>query len=183
MPKNCIADRKELEAFFLPTGRMLQIDRVMEVSSTHVWCEMDLAGHWVFPLHFPSDPVFPASLLIEAAGQAVAISAWHAGLRGRPRLARVAARFEMPVLPHDRTICFKGIVRQRKTVCSGRVDVMVNGSRVAQITPMIIILSSTDVLPAAPEVSHVQDRSDGSLVRLDIDLAKNGTADGMDLQH
>jgi len=120
---------------------MLQIDRVAEISADRIVCEMDVSKHWVFPLHFPSDPIFPGSLLIEGAGQAVAVLAWHAGLRGKPRLVKVTARFESCVLPQDETLRFVATVRQRKRVFLGMVDVFVSERKVAQIEPMVIIIS------------------------------------------
>ena len=140
-PTTFIYTRSELEATFLPIGQMLQIDRVVDISTDRIVCEMDVSKHWVFPLHFPSDPVFPGSLLIEAAGQAVAVLAWHAGLRGKPRLVKVTARFESCVLPQDETLRFVATVRQRKRVFLGMVDLFVLERKVAQIQPMIIIIS------------------------------------------
>jgi len=130
-PSTFIYTRSELEATFLPVGQMLQIDRVTEISPDRIVCEMDIARHWVFPLHFPSDPVFPGSLLIEAAGQAVAVLAWHMGIRGKPRLVKVTARFESCVLPQDETLSLVAAVRRRKNAFCG----------VAQIEPMVIIIS------------------------------------------
>ena len=51
---------------------------------------------------FPNDPIFPACLMIEAAGQAIAIWAWHHKVPGLPRLARVQASFESKVGPGRR---------------------------------------------------------------------------------
>ncbi|MGH7988814.1 MAG: 3-hydroxyacyl-ACP dehydratase FabZ family protein, partial [Limisphaerales bacterium] len=84
-PNRHIYSRSGLEVIFLPVKQMLQIDRVLTINEGHIVCEMDISRHWVFPMHFPSDPIFPGSLLIEAAGQVVAIWAWHVGLRGHPR--------------------------------------------------------------------------------------------------
>ena len=140
-PSTFIYTRSELEATFLPVGQMLKIDRVIEISIDRIVCEMDVLKHWVFPLHFPSDPVFPGSLLIEAAGQAVAVLAWHAGLRGKPRLVKVTARFESCVLPQDETLRFVATVRRRKRAFLGMVDLFVLERKVAQIETMVIIIS------------------------------------------
>src|SRR5262249_40028214 len=121
-------------------GQMLQIDRVSHISGNSAVCEIDLPGHWVFPMHFPKDPIFPGSLLVEAAGQAVAIFAWHAGFRGRPRLAKIAAKFESPVGPTDRQIRLVASVRQRRWVFLGSVDIFVSEREVARIEPTLIIL-------------------------------------------
>jgi 3-hydroxymyristoyl/3-hydroxydecanoyl-(acyl carrier protein) dehydratase len=55
--------RSDLTAVYLPVKQMLQIDRVLEVTEDTIHCEMDLEQHWVFPLHFPGDPIFPACLM------------------------------------------------------------------------------------------------------------------------
>jgi 3-hydroxymyristoyl/3-hydroxydecanoyl-(acyl carrier protein) dehydratase len=126
---------------FLPVKQMLQLDRVTEISEEGLICEMDIARHWVFPFHFPSDPIFPGTLLIEAAGQALAVWAWHAGLRGRPRLGRVSAKFLAPVLPEHRVITLVASVRRRSCVFAGMVEVFVSDQKVAEIEPVLFILS------------------------------------------
>jgi len=133
-------DRSKLEATFLPTGRMLQLDRVTEITESGLTAEMEVEQHWVFPMHFPSDPIFPGTLLIEAAGQAVAVWAWHAGLRGKPRLLKVAAKFKSAVLPSDRLVILTVFVQRRKNICLGTVDLSAGGRSVAEIRPMIIVL-------------------------------------------
>ena len=137
--KHPIYFRPQLEAMFLPVEQMLQIDRVNSIDGERLVCEMDVSSHWVFPLHFPSDPIFPGTLLIEAAGQAVAIWGWHAGLRGRPRLGKVEAKFESPVLPEDRFVTFMATVRLRKNICLGSVGLFVGERKVAEVTAVIII--------------------------------------------
>ena len=134
-----VYSRTQLEATFLPREQMLQIDRVSAVSDAGIVCELDVPGHWVFPMHFPTDPIFPGSLLIEAAGQAVAIRGWHSGLRGRPRMARVEAKFISPVLPDDQIVTLMAAVRLRKNVCVGVVEVFVVDRKIAVIKPVIII--------------------------------------------
>ncbi len=112
---------------------MLQIDRVMEVTGEGLRCEMDLGQHWVFPLHFPNDPIFPACLMIEAAGQAIAIWAWHHQVPGSPRLARVQASFESAVRPDDGLLSFVGKIRRRKNICVGVVELFCGTRRVAHV--------------------------------------------------
>ena len=97
-------------------------------------CELDLHQHWVFPLHFPKDPIFPACLMIEAAGQAIAIWAWHNKVEGKPRLARVQASFESAVRPDDGVLSFKGTIRQRSNICVGVVELFCGIRRVAEVS-------------------------------------------------
>ena len=132
--------RSELETFFLPVREMLQIDRVLSIENDRITCQMDLSNHWVFPLHFPSDPIFPGTLLIEAAGQAIAIWAWHAGTRGRPRLVRVKGEFEHPVLPDQGAVILSATVRQRKNVFLGNVEILVSGRKVAEVKPVVVVI-------------------------------------------
>jgi len=112
---------------------MLQIDRVSEVTTDSMSCEMDLTGHWVFPLHFPEDPIFPACLMIEAAGQAIAIWAWHHGVPGKPRLARVSASFNGGVKPEDELLSFEVKVRRRRNICFGVVELLCGKRQVATV--------------------------------------------------
>jgi 3-hydroxymyristoyl/3-hydroxydecanoyl-(acyl carrier protein) dehydratase len=125
--------RPDLARCYLPIGQMLQIDRVVEADAQSIRCEMDLAGHWVFPLHFPGDPIFPACLMIEAAGQAIAIWAWHHQVPGLPRLARVQASFGSAVRPDDGVLSFHGKVRRRRNICVGTVQLFCGQRSVAQV--------------------------------------------------
>ncbi len=125
--------RAQLAAVYLPTGQMLQIDRTMEVGNDNVACELDLGSHWVFPLHFPMDPIFPACLMIEAAGQAIAIWAWHHRMEGLPRLARVEASFASAVRPEDGVLSLRGKMRRRCHVCRGVVELLCGDRLVATV--------------------------------------------------
>jgi 3-hydroxymyristoyl/3-hydroxydecanoyl-(acyl carrier protein) dehydratase len=125
--------REQLAAVYLPTGQMLQIDRAMEVTEESVACELDLEGHWVFPFHFPKDPIFPACLMIEAAGQAIAIWAWHHQMTGLPRLARVDASFASAVRPGDGILSLRGKMRRRRHICRGVVELFCGERLVATV--------------------------------------------------
>jgi 3-hydroxymyristoyl/3-hydroxydecanoyl-(acyl carrier protein) dehydratase len=126
---------------FLPVGQMLQIDRVIVADPERVVCEMDVGDdHWVYPMHFPQDPVFPGCLLIEAAGQAVAIWGWHNGLRGKPRLARVSAELESPVRQGDGLLTLVGRVKRRQHVCLGTVSISAGQRLVARVEMALVIV-------------------------------------------
>jgi 3-hydroxymyristoyl/3-hydroxydecanoyl-(acyl carrier protein) dehydratase len=128
-----IYNRADLAACTLPIEQMLQIDRVTEITETGIRCEMDLPQHWVFPLHFPGNPIFPACLMIEAAGQGIAIWGWHHKTPGNPRLARVRASFESAVRMEDGVLSFVGRIRRRKNICVGEVELFCGTRRVAQV--------------------------------------------------
>lgn len=128
-----IYSRSDLAAVYLPVGQMLQIDRVLEVSATSIRCEVDLKDHWVFPLHFPGDPIFPACLMIEAAGQAIAIWAFHHRMEGQPRLARVKSSFFHAVRPGAGSLQIVGKLRRRGKICVGAVELLLDETRVAEV--------------------------------------------------
>jgi 3-hydroxymyristoyl/3-hydroxydecanoyl-(acyl carrier protein) dehydratase len=125
--------RADLARVYLPIGQMLQIDRVLAVDSRTIRCEVDLKNHWVFPIHFPGDPIFPACLMIEAAGQAIAIWAFHHQVAGQPRLARVKASFSSGVRPSDNVLSFVGNLRRRGNIVIGRVELFVGDRPVAEV--------------------------------------------------
>ncbi len=125
--------RADLGAVYLPVGQMLQIDRTLAISEGRVECEIDLGGHWVFPLHFPKDPIFPACLMIEGAGQAIAIWAWHNHMPGLPRLVRVDASFASAAGPGDGILSVRGKMRRRLHLCRGLVELFCGERLVATI--------------------------------------------------
>jgi 3-hydroxymyristoyl/3-hydroxydecanoyl-(acyl carrier protein) dehydratase len=134
-------ERATLGATFLPVGQMLQLDRVTSVDGEHITAEMDVSTeHWVFPMHFPGDPVFPGCFLIEAAGQLVALWGWDAGLRGRPRMAKTSGDFESPVRAEDRTVTLEGAVRRRRNMCFGTVNFRAGERPVAKIEVVIVVV-------------------------------------------
>lgn len=139
-------DRNDLKEAYLPIENMLQIDRVYNITNKGLTAEMDLTKHWVFPLHFPSDPIFPGSLMIEAAGQAVAIWAWHHTLKGDPRMAKVKAEFFSPSLPNDNILRFETKISKRNYICFGTVNIYAAQKLVALIEPVIIIVPQNNKL-------------------------------------
>jgi 3-hydroxymyristoyl/3-hydroxydecanoyl-(acyl carrier protein) dehydratase len=124
---------------------MLQLDRVLAVDGEEIVAEMDVnPEHWVFPMHFPGDPIFPGCFLIEAAGQLVALWGWESGLRGRPRMAKARAEFESPVCAEDRTVTLRGAVRRRRNMCFGNVQVVAGERTVATIETVIVVVSGVN---------------------------------------
>ena len=134
-------ERASLGATYLPVGQMLQLDRVLAVDGEQIVAEMDVnPEHWVFPMHFPGDPIFPGCFLIEAAGQLVALWGWESGLRGRPRMAKASAEFESPVYAEDKMVTLRGTVRRRRNMCFGTVDVLAGERKVATIETVIVVV-------------------------------------------
>lgn len=134
----CLLD---LDSTFLPVGQMRQISRVIVTDGPHITALVDLGPrHWVFPQHFPGDPIFPGTLMIEAAGQLVALWAWARGHRGRPRLVRTSATFHHPVTRETPRLELRAEVRGRRSLQFGTVDVMANERQVARVEVVLTVL-------------------------------------------
>jgi len=71
--------------------------------------------------------------MIEAAGQAIAIWAFHHRVNGQPRLARVGASFSREVRPKDGVLSITARVRRRGQICVGRVQLFVGEHAAAEI--------------------------------------------------
>ena len=131
----------DLDATFLPVGRMRQLSRVTLAEGSRVEGVVDLdPGHWVYEEHFPGDPIFPGTLTIEAAGQLVAAWAWHEGERGRPRLVRTGADFRAPVSPDTSELRLATEVRSRGGMHFAEVDVAANGRPVACVEVVLTVV-------------------------------------------
>ena len=132
----------DLDQTFLPEGRMRQISRVNQIQGPTISAEMDLGeDHWVWPEHFPGDPVFPGTLMLEAAGQLVAVWAWSYGARGRPRLVRISGHFQSPAGPGTRFLLLKGEVQRKRQVYFGRVQVSAGDVQIAKVEVALVVLS------------------------------------------
>ena len=139
----------DIERTFLPVAQMRQISRVTQLDGAVISGEVDLgAEHWVYPQHFPGDPIFPGTLMIEAAGQLVALWAWANGERGRPRLVRVEAEFHGPVGRTEQRLELRAEVRRKRNLCFGRVAVQAAAGEVASVNAVLV------VLPAAPDAAY-----------------------------
>ena len=130
-----------IEDTFLPVDQMLQVSRVTELDGPRIRGEVDLgAGHCVYPQHFPGYPIFPVTLIIEAAGQIVALWAWANGERGRPRLVRVEAEFRGPVGRTEQRLALRGEVKRKRNLCFGKVAVETTVGEVAVISAVLVVL-------------------------------------------
>lgn len=131
----------DLEETFLPIGEMRQIRRVTEVSGSTIRGEVDVGpGHWAYRGHFPDDPIFPGALIVEAAGQLVALWAWAQGQRGRPRLVRTRAEFRHPVEPGCGRIELRAEVRGRRNLSFADVVVSAGDLEVAGVEAVLAVL-------------------------------------------
>lgn len=139
-----LPDLIDIDATFLPIGHMRQIARVTLLHGSAIEGEVDLGSdHWVYPQHFPGDPIFPGSLIIEAAGQLIALWAWAQGQRGFPRLVRTSAEFHGPVGIETRQIFLRADVRRKRHVHFGSIRVTTADAHVATVEAMLAVLSPT----------------------------------------
>ncbi len=133
----------DIDSTFLPVAQMRQISRVTELSTGAIAGEVDLGGnHWVFDQHFPTDPIFPGTLMLEAAGQLVALWAWGNGQRGRPRLVRIGAEFRSPVSPADPFLTLRGTVKRRRNLCFGDIVLQAGEREVAKVSAVLAVLDA-----------------------------------------
>ena len=140
----------DLDATFLPVAQMRQISRVTHIQDDAIVGEVDLGpGHWVFAQHFPGDPIFPGVFMVEAAGQLVALWAWAAGQRGRPRLVRTSAEFHHPVGPASQCLRLRAEVRRKRNLHFASISAWANETQVATFEVVLAILPQlpSDVEP------------------------------------
>jgi 3-hydroxymyristoyl/3-hydroxydecanoyl-(acyl carrier protein) dehydratase len=134
----------DLDATFLPVAQMRQISRVTDLDGPTITGEVDVGpAHWVFAQHFPGDPIFPGTLMVEAAGQLVALWAWANGQRGRPRLVRTSAEFHSPVEPaHDRLL-LRAEVKRKRHLHFATIHIATGGTAIATVEAVLAVLSTT----------------------------------------
>lgn len=131
----------EIDATFLPVGQMRQIARVTALEGATIEGEIDLGReHWVYPQHFPGDPIFPGTLMIEGAGQLVALWAWAEGRRGHPRLVRTSAEFHHPVSPGAPYLLLRAEVRRKRHLYFGSIHIASGDRHVATVEAVLVVL-------------------------------------------
>lgn len=131
----------DLDATFLPVAQMRQISRVTQIEGPAITGEVDLGtNHWVFPQHFPDDPIFPGTLMIEAAGQLVALWAWAQGQRGRPRLVRTSAEFHSPVRPTNDQLRLRAEVRRKRHLNFATIAIWADTTQVATLEAVLAVV-------------------------------------------
>lgn len=131
----------DVEQSFLPVAQMRQVNRVTAFEGELIAGEVDLgSGHWVWPQHFPDDPIFPGSLMVEAAGQLVALWAWGNGARGRPRMVRAGAEFQSPVSRWIPKLILKAEVRRKRHLYFGTVWISTEQTQVASVEAVLVVL-------------------------------------------
>jgi 3-hydroxymyristoyl/3-hydroxydecanoyl-(acyl carrier protein) dehydratase len=130
----------DLDRTFLPLGQMRQVTGVASFSEAGIVCEMRIASHWTYPIHFPDDPILPGSLIIEAAGQATALWAWLSGQRGRPRMVKASALFRAPARPQDAALTLRAGIKRRRNLNFGSVSVRIGDQEIATVANCIAVI-------------------------------------------
>jgi 3-hydroxymyristoyl/3-hydroxydecanoyl-(acyl carrier protein) dehydratase len=124
---------------------MRQVTRITGFEGASIVGEADLGPHhWVWPQHFPDDPIFPGSLIVEAAGQLVALWAWGNDARGRPRMVRASAEFHSPVSRWTPKLVLKGEVRRKRHLYFGTVEIWAEQTQVAGVEAVLAVLESLE---------------------------------------
>ncbi|MGH7454872.1 MAG: 3-hydroxyacyl-ACP dehydratase FabZ family protein [bacterium] len=128
----------DLDATFLPVQQMRQVSRVTALEGAAITGEIDLGrSHWVYSQHFPNDPIFPGTMIIEGAGQLVALWAWAEGQRGKPRLVKTTAEFHAPVDVAEPFLVVEAIVKRKRHLNFAKVSVR-TAQRVVATVEMVL---------------------------------------------
>ena len=130
----------DLDETFLPLGQMRQLTEVASFGGDEIVCEMSLASHWTYAIHFPDDPILPGSLIIEAAGQTTALWAWMSGQRGRPRMLKASAVFRSPARPGPGALTLRATIKRRRNLNFGSVSVLIGDQEIATVDNCIAVI-------------------------------------------
>jgi 3-hydroxymyristoyl/3-hydroxydecanoyl-(acyl carrier protein) dehydratase len=135
----------DIDATYLPVQLMRQVARVTALEGASITGEVDLGSeHWVYAQHFPGDPIFPGTLIIEAAGQLVALWAWADGQRGRPRLVKTSAEFRAPVEIADPLLVLDAVVKRKRHLNFADVTVRTQRQVVASVSMVLAVVPAAD---------------------------------------
>lgn len=105
----------------LPVGNMLMMDRIVKISDSggtygkgEIIAELDVdPEQWFFACHFPSDPVMPGCLGLDAMWQLVGFFLGWSGHPGRGRALGVGeVKFTGQVLPTAKKVIYRINIRR-----------------------------------------------------------------------
>ena len=131
----------DLDITFLPVGQMRQISRVTSLAGPRISAEIDLdSDHWVWQQHFPGDPISPGTLMIEGAGQLIALWAWAQGVRERPRLVRTSAEFHNPVTLESGPLVLNANLQRKRHLYFGSVAISSGDTNVGSVEAVLVFL-------------------------------------------
>lgn len=143
----------------LPTPNMLMVDRITNINTTggkygkgEIVAELDINPDlWFFECHFPSDPVMPGCLGLDAMWQLVGFYAAWQGNPGRGRaLSCGNVKFTGQVLPTAKKVSYhihiRRVIARSFTLSLGDGTLSVDGKDIYQANDLRVGLFTDDTL-------------------------------------
>jgi 3-hydroxyacyl-[acyl-carrier-protein] dehydratase len=154
-----LLDIQEIRAVLPHRYPMLMVDRILEITDDSiVGLKNVTVNEPHFTGHFPSFPVMPGVLIIEAMAQVGGILVGKVAPQTRGKIMFLAsieeAKFRQPVIPGDQLRIEMKLLRLKTTVAKMQGTATVDGRVVAEATVMCKLTDKefpTQPLPAALE--------------------------------
>jgi len=142
----------------LPVGNMLMMDRIVEINDHggefgkgEIIAELDIHPDlWFFDCHFPTDPVMPGCLGLDAMWQIVGFYLGWKGNKGRGRaLGSGEVKFTGQVLPTAKKVTYhiqlKRLIERKLVMGIADGTVSVDGRQIYTATDLKVgLFTSTD---------------------------------------
>jgi 3-hydroxyacyl-[acyl-carrier protein] dehydratase/trans-2-decenoyl-[acyl-carrier protein] isomerase len=142
----------------LPVDNMLMLDRIVEINSDggefgkgRILAELDIdPGLWFFDCHFPTDPVMPGCLGLDAMWQLVGFFLGWRGNPGRGRaLGSGEVKFSGQVLPTAKKVVYdiqmKRVIERKLVMGIANGSVAVDGREIYTASDLRVgLFQSTD---------------------------------------
>ena len=138
-------DAEEIRALLPHRHPILLVDRVVEMSPDHVVAHKLVSNNEpILQGHFPSRPIFPGVMIVEAIAQAAGVCMLYHSEEQRglmPALVGIdKARFRRPVLPGDLLELRARLTRARGHTIKFEGEAFVDGERAAATQALAIFL-------------------------------------------
>jgi len=142
----------------LPVGNMLMMDRILEINETggefgkgEIIAELDIHPDlWFFDCHFPTDPVMPGCLGLDAMWQIVGFYLGWKGNKGRGRaLGAGEVKFTGQVLPSAKKVTYhvqlKRVIERKLVMGIADATMTVDGREIYTAKDLRVgLFTSTD---------------------------------------
>ncbi|WP_151705165.1 bifunctional 3-hydroxydecanoyl-ACP dehydratase/trans-2-decenoyl-ACP isomerase [Nitrincola alkalilacustris] len=142
----------------LPVGNMLMMDRILEINETggefgkgEIIAELDIHPDlWFFDCHFPTDPVMPGCLGLDAMWQIVGFYLGWKGNKGRGRaLGAGEVKFTGQVLPSAKKVTYhvqlKRVIERKLVMGIADATMCVDGREIYTAKDLRVgLFTSTD---------------------------------------